>query len=71
MTARVHVVLQTLFKRMAASGSGQPKRMSLEAGPMTFHYIIDANVAYLTLADRGYPKVRSVGSNTDCFALRV
>lgn len=51
--------MQTLFKKMAQSGSGQPKRMTLEAGPMTFHYIIDANVAYLTLAERGYPKVRA------------
>lgn len=37
---------------MAESGAGQPKRMTLESGPMTFHYIIANNVAFLTLADK-------------------
>ena len=49
--------MQTLFKKMAESGSTQPKRLTLEAGPMCFHYIIASNVAFLTLAERGYPKV--------------
>ena len=48
---------QTLFKKMAQSGSTQPKKLTLEAGPMCFHYIIASNVAFLTLAERGYPKV--------------
>lgn len=43
---------QGLFKKMAESGAGQPKKMTLEAGPMTFHYIIANNVAFLTLADK-------------------
>ena len=34
---------------------------------MTFHYIIDANVSYLTLAERGYPKV-FVDHVTTCLA---
>ena len=50
-------LLQTLFKKMAQSGSTQPKKLTLEAGPMCFHYIIANNVAFLTLAERGYPKV--------------
>ena len=49
--------MQTLFKKMAQSGSSQPKKLTLEAGPMCFHYIIANNVAFLTLAERGYPKV--------------
>lgn len=45
-----------LFKKMAESGAGQPKKMTLEAGSMTFHYIIANNVAFLTLADKSYPR---------------
>ena len=37
---------------MAESGAGQPKRMTLESGPMAFHYILANNVAFLTLADK-------------------
>ena len=37
---------------MAESGAGQPKRMTLESGPMAFHYILSNNVAFLTLADK-------------------
>jgi hypothetical protein len=44
--------LQGLFKKMAESGAGQPKRMTLESGPMAFHYILANNVAFLTLADK-------------------
>jgi hypothetical protein len=51
------LAVQTLFKKMAQSGSTQPKKLTLEAGPMCFHYIIANNVAFLTLAERGYPKV--------------
>jgi len=43
---------QSLFKKMAASGAGQPKRMTLESGPMTFHDIITGIVCFLTLADK-------------------
>ena len=28
----------------------------MESGAFTFHYIIDSDVCYLTLADRSYPK---------------
>ena len=28
----------------------------MESGPLTFHYIIENNVCYLTLAERAYPK---------------
>ena len=45
-------LLQGLFKKMAESGAGQPKRMTLESGPMAFHYILANNVAFLTLADK-------------------
>lgn len=47
---------KTLFKRQADSGSGQPRRMTLEAGNMTFHYTIAGNVCFLTVADKSYPK---------------
>mmetsp|Transcript_1588 Transcript_1588/g.4702 ORF Transcript_1588/g.4702 Transcript_1588/m.4702 type:complete len:219 (+) Transcript_1588:350-1006(+) len=47
---------KTLFKKQANSGAGQPKRMTLEAGSMTFHYIISGNVCYLAIADQSYPK---------------
>ena len=30
--------------------------MSMETGPLTFHYIIENNVCYLTLAEKAYPK---------------
>ena len=43
---------QNLFKKMAESGAGQPKRMSLESGRMSFHYIISSNVCFLTLAEK-------------------
>lgn len=48
--------LQTLFKRIANSPSKPPPRMSIESGPLTFHYLIDGDVVYLTLVDKAYPK---------------
>lgn len=32
---------QGIFKKMAASTSKPPERMSIESGPFTFHYLID------------------------------
>ncbi|KAK9856776.1 hypothetical protein WJX84_011765 [Apatococcus fuscideae] len=46
---------KTLFKKMSQSSS-PPSRMSMETGPLTFHYIIENNVCYLTLAEKAYPK---------------
>ena len=37
---------------MAGSGARPPPRMSIESGPYTFHYLIDGDVAYLTLAEK-------------------
>lgn len=50
---------QTLFKKQANSGAGQPKRMTLEAGSMTFHYIISGNVCYLAIADQASTVAKS------------
>ena len=55
--------LQGLFKKMAESGAGQPKRMTLESGPMAFHYILANNVAFLTLADKVGPRRQRIASN--------
>lgn len=30
--------------------------MSVESGKYTFHYLIDAGVCFLTLAEKAYPK---------------
>jgi len=49
--------VQGIFKKMAASSSKPPERMSIESGPFTFHYIIDGGeVCYLTLTEKAYPK---------------
>ena len=53
--AECHAALQTLFKKMSQS-SAQPSRLSMESGPLTFHYMIENNVCFLTLAERAYPK---------------
>ncbi|PSC72765.1 kDa vesicle transport [Micractinium conductrix] len=45
-----------IFKKMAASSSRPPDRMTIESGPYTFHYVIDGEVCYLTLAEKAYPK---------------
>ncbi|KAL4458104.1 hypothetical protein ABPG75_012969 [Micractinium tetrahymenae] len=46
-----------IFKKMAASTSKPPERMSIESGPFTFHYVIDGGeVCYLTLTEKAYPK---------------
>lgn len=48
---------QGIFKKMAASSSKPPPRMSIESGPFTFHYLVDAgDVCYLTLTEKAYPK---------------
>lgn len=46
---------QTLFKRMAAEKAGD-SRLSVDSGPFVFHYLIQADVCYLTLTDKSYPK---------------
>lgn len=46
---------QTLFKRMAQEKAGD-SRLSVDSGPFVFHYLIAADVCYLTLTDRAYPK---------------
>ncbi|PRW18383.1 kDa vesicle transport [Chlorella sorokiniana] len=46
-----------IFKKMATSSSKPPPRMSIESGPFTFHYLVDAgDVCYLTLTEKAYPK---------------
>ncbi len=48
---------QGIFKKMATSSSKPPPRMSIESGPFTFHYLVDAgDVCYLTLTEKAYPK---------------
>ena len=39
-----------------SESTSAPSRMSMETGPLTFHYIIENNVCYLTLTERAYPK---------------
>lgn len=48
--------LQGILKKMAASSTRPPPRMSIESGPFTFHYLIDGDVVFLTLAEKAYPK---------------
>ncbi|KAL4853418.1 vesicle transport protein 25 [Chlorella vulgaris] len=45
-----------ILKKMAASSTRPPPRMSIESGPFTFHYLIDGDVVFLTLAEKAYPK---------------
>lgn len=33
-----------------------PSRMSIESGPVTFHYIIEDGVVFLSMADASYPR---------------
>ena len=40
---------------MAQEKAGD-SRLSVDSGPFVFHYLIAADVCYLTLADRSYPK---------------
>ena len=42
-------IFRKLNPRMAA-------KCSIESGPYTFHYVIEAGVCFLTLTDKGYPK---------------
>jgi hypothetical protein len=49
---------QSLFKRLGqqlqqAPHSQQDSRVSVEAGKYTFHYVLSAGVAFLTLTDKG------------------
>ena len=48
-------VLQTLFKKMSEERSHN-SRMSVDAGHFVFHYMIEADVCYLTLTEAKYPK---------------
>ena len=40
---------------MAAEKAGD-SRLSVDSGPFVFHYLIQADVCYLTLTDKSYPK---------------
>lgn len=42
-----------LFKKLS---NASPNQMSIETGPYFFHYLIDNNVCYLTLCDKGFSK---------------
>ncbi|XP_077187348.1 vesicle-trafficking protein SEC22b-like [Paroedura picta] len=48
-----HNQAKQLFRKL---GEHSPTRCSLEAGPMTFHYLISQGVCYLTLCEAGQPK---------------
>ena len=45
-----------MFKKLAAQKSSAPERLSAEAGAHTFHVLNSNGVAFLTLAERSYPK---------------
>ncbi|KAK9843547.1 hypothetical protein WJX81_008182 [Elliptochloris bilobata] len=48
---------KTVFKRLAQMNPSQAaSRVSIESDAFVFHYLIEADVCYLTLTDRGYPK---------------
>ncbi len=48
---------QNVFKRLAQMNPSQAaSRVSIESDAFVFHYLIEADVCYLTLTDRGYPK---------------
>mmetsp|Transcript_30683 Transcript_30683/g.78391 ORF Transcript_30683/g.78391 Transcript_30683/m.78391 type:complete len:220 (-) Transcript_30683:255-914(-) len=47
---------KSLFKKFGQQPSNQPPRMTVESGKYVFHYILESGVAFLTLAERGYPK---------------
>jgi vesicle transport protein SEC22 len=49
-------LFQTLFKKIAASPTKPPPRMSIESSSFMFHYIIEGDVVYLVLVDKAYPK---------------
>lgn len=48
--------VQGILKKLAVSSTRPPERMSIESGPFTFHYLIDSDVVYLSLAEKAYPK---------------
>eukprot|EP00878_Enallax_costatus_P019233 GHUV01020287.1.p1 GENE.GHUV01020287.1~~GHUV01020287.1.p1 ORF type:complete len:173 (+),score=29.37 GHUV01020287.1:415-933(+) len=48
---------KAIFKRLSQTPhSSQEPRVAVESGPCTFYYLIDGNVCFLTLAEKGYPK---------------
>ena len=55
---------KSLFRRLGAEGAGvshraapaAAARSSFESGGYCFHVLAEAGVAYLTLADKSYPK---------------
>jgi hypothetical protein len=55
---RTHLLhhAQSLFKKLGTQGAGQQTRLTVESGKYMFHYILDNNVCFLTLCERGYPK---------------
>ncbi|CAK0787971.1 hypothetical protein CVIRNUC_011193 [Coccomyxa viridis] len=46
---------KTLFKKMAVE-KPHNSRMSVDSGHFVFHYIINADVCYLTLTEKSYPR---------------
>lgn len=49
--------MQAIFKRLSQTPhSSQEPRVAVESGPCIFYYLIDGNVCFLTLAEKGYPK---------------
>lgn len=48
--------MQGILKKLAVSSARPPARMSIESGAFTFHYLIDSDVVYLSLAEKAYPK---------------
>eukprot|EP00775_Hariotina_reticulata_P013539 gene13539-13665_t len=48
---------KAIFKKLSATPhASQEPRVSMESGPCTFYYLLDGNVCFLTLAEKGYPK---------------
>ncbi|XP_061475730.1 vesicle-trafficking protein SEC22b-like isoform X2 [Rhineura floridana] len=48
-----HNQAKQLFRKL---GDHSPNRCSLQAGPMTFHYLISQGICYLTLCEAAYSK---------------
>eukprot|EP00879_Flechtneria_rotunda_P021842 GHRR01023032.1.p1 GENE.GHRR01023032.1~~GHRR01023032.1.p1 ORF type:complete len:186 (+),score=35.43 GHRR01023032.1:553-1110(+) len=49
--------MQAIFKRLSVTPqSSREPRVSADSGPSTFNYLLDNNVCFLTLTEKGYPK---------------
>uniref|UniRef100_A0A8D2LHZ2 SEC22 homolog B, vesicle trafficking protein (gene/pseudogene) n=1 Tax=Varanus komodoensis TaxID=61221 RepID=A0A8D2LHZ2_VARKO len=78
LTSRICVLLQSgrdlqqyqsqakqLFRKL---NEHSPTRCTLEAGPMTFHYIIERGVCYLVLCEASFPKKLAFAYLEDLYA---